>query len=110
MIITYRDLRRAGACSLQRQLFLKAFSRKGGRVTLARCLRYAQRFRWTWAAANLFSEGQCGHFQAARNRADDIHRRLYLPDATDTAARADRAYRAYNIRLARAFYRASLVK
>ena len=52
MTITLKQLRRAGACEPQVQLFKTTFG-QSAEVNLETALKMAQKFDWNWAAANL---------------------------------------------------------
>lgn len=54
MKITADLLRSKGACNEQVALFAKLYP-KGARVTVAACIKVADKFNWHWAANNLLS-------------------------------------------------------
>ena len=82
MKITARMLQAKGACTDQVTLFRTLFP-KGGTVTRAMCIKYAQDFDFEWAAWNLLSAPARAEYQRVQAPARAEYERV-----TD-AARAE---------------------
>jgi len=60
--ITLRQLKLAGACNSQVELFRATFG-NSVEVTLATCLEHAQKFDWTWAARHILSPAAWAEYE-----------------------------------------------
>jgi cell division septum initiation protein DivIVA len=82
MKLLLSDLRAAGACQDQVDLFRKHF-KGGGTVTLARARKVASLFDWDWAARHLLSSAGQADYERVKAPALADYQRVEVPALAD---------------------------